>query len=70
MISVKLVNLFELFSSTKFVYAAAHNHQYIFLLLEIFNNIIQYQYPGTCYILSLFHSLRLMASLIIVSALT
>jgi len=70
---VKLVNLFELFSSTKFVYAAAHNHQYIFLLLEIFNNIIQYQYPGTCYMLLLFylHTLRLMASLIIiVSALT
>lgn len=44
--SVKLVNLFQLFTSTKFLYAAEGNHIYVSLLLETFNNIIQYQYEG------------------------
>ncbi|KAJ8611150.1 hypothetical protein CTAYLR_003576 [Chrysophaeum taylorii] len=44
--SVKLVNLFELFTSPRFLYQAETNHVYVALLLEIFNNIIQYQYSG------------------------
>jgi len=44
--SVKLVNLFELFTSPRFLYQAETNHVYVALLLEIFNNIIQYQYGG------------------------
>jgi hypothetical protein len=44
--SMKLVNLFEMFSSPRFLYANESNHQYIFLLLDVFNNIIQHQYQG------------------------
>lgn len=44
--SVKLVNLFELFTSPRFLYQAETNHVYVGLLLEIFNNVIQYQYGG------------------------
>ena len=41
--AVKLVSLFELFTSPRVLYAAEGNHQYVALLLEIFNNVIQYQ---------------------------
>jgi hypothetical protein len=44
--AVKLVNLFELFSSPKFLYSGEHAHRHLALLLEVFNNIIQYQYAG------------------------
>lgn len=44
--SVKLVNLFELFSSPKFLYSGEKAYKHLALLLEIFNNIIQYQYNG------------------------
>ncbi|KAL3762220.1 hypothetical protein ACHAWU_004758 [Discostella pseudostelligera] len=44
--SVKLVNLFELFSSPKFLYSSEKAYKHIALLLEIFNNILQYQYHG------------------------
>ncbi len=44
--SVKLVNLFELFSSPKFLYSSEKAYRHLALLLEIFNNIIQYQYNG------------------------
>ncbi|RYG62857.1 hypothetical protein EON64_17085, partial [archaeon] len=44
--AVKLVNLFCLFVSPKFLYAAEGNHVYVGLLLETFNNIVQYQYEG------------------------
>jgi len=44
--SVKLVNLFELFTSHRFLYAAEGNHVYVALLLEVFNNVVQYQYAG------------------------
>jgi len=44
--SVKLVNLFELFSSPKFLYSGEKAYKNLALLLEIFNNIIQYQYNG------------------------
>lgn len=44
--SVKMVNLFELFSSPKFLYSSEKAYRHLALLLEIFNNIIQYQYNG------------------------
>ncbi|KAL7531551.1 hypothetical protein ACHAXR_006750, partial [Thalassiosira sp. AJA248-18] len=44
--SVKLVNLFELFSSPKFLYSSEKSYKHLALLLEVFNNIIQYQYNG------------------------
>lgn len=44
--SVKLVNLFELFTTPRFLYAAESNHTYVSLLLEIFNNVVQYQCVG------------------------
>ncbi|KAL3315180.1 hypothetical protein Ciccas_006186 [Cichlidogyrus casuarinus] len=52
--STKLVHLIEAFSQTWFLYAAPNNHQLVFFLLEIFNNIIQYQFDGNsnlCYTL-------------------
>ena len=48
--AVKLVNLFELFTSPKFLYAAEANHVYVSLLLELFNNVIQYQYGGNAHL--------------------
>jgi hypothetical protein len=40
--AAKLVGLFELVSNPKFIRLKEHNHQYIFFLLELFNNVIQY----------------------------
>lgn len=48
--AVKLVNLFELFSSPKFLYSGEHAHRHLALLLEVFNNIIQYQYHGNAHL--------------------
>lgn len=44
--AVKLVNLFELFSSPKFLYSKEHSYRHLALLLEIFNNVVQYQFHG------------------------
>jgi hypothetical protein len=44
--AVKLVNLFELFSSPKFLYSSEQAYRHLALLLEVFNNIIQYQFTG------------------------
>jgi len=44
--AVKLVNLFELFSSPKFLYSGENAHRHLALLLEVFNNVIQYQFSG------------------------
>ena len=44
--AVKLVNLFELFSSPKFLYSGETAHRHLALLLEVFNNIVQYQFTG------------------------
>nr|KAF6286801.1 HID1 domain containing [Pipistrellus kuhlii] len=35
-----------LFSTTWFLFSAAQNHHLVFFLLEVFNNIIQYQFDG------------------------
>ena len=48
--AVKLVNLFELFSSPKFLYSGESAHRHLALLLEVFNNIIQYQYHGNSHL--------------------
>ena len=44
--AVKLVNLFELFSSPKFLYSGENSHKHLALLFEVLNNVIQYQYTG------------------------
>jgi len=44
--AVKLLKLFDLFASHKFLYANETNHQYAAMMIDIFNNILQYQYQG------------------------
>lgn len=44
--AVKMVNLFELFSSPKFLYSGEKAYKHLALLIEVFNNVIQYQYNG------------------------
>lgn len=44
--SIKLLHLLEAFSTPWFLYSAPGNHHLVFFLLEIFNNIIQYQFDG------------------------
>lgn len=44
--SVKLLHLLEAFSTPWFLLSAPNNHHLVFFLLEIFNNIIQYQFDG------------------------
>ncbi|XP_013870307.1 protein HID1b [Austrofundulus limnaeus] len=42
----KLLHLLEAFSSPWFLLSAPQNHNLVFFLLEVFNNIIQYQFDG------------------------
>jgi hypothetical protein len=49
--SVKIVGLFESFSSKKFLYSAEKNYIYIDIILQIFNNLIQYQYEGSIHLI-------------------
>ncbi|XP_026480772.1 protein HID1-like [Ctenocephalides felis] len=44
--STKLLHLLEAFSTPWFLFSAPANHHLVFFLLEIFNNIIQYQFDG------------------------
>ncbi|KAL3877484.1 hypothetical protein ACJMK2_035185, partial [Sinanodonta woodiana] len=44
--STKLLHLLEAFSTSWFLYASPTNHHLVFFLLEVFNNIIQYQFDG------------------------
>uniref|UniRef100_A0A8C9UZK4 HID1 domain containing n=1 Tax=Scleropages formosus TaxID=113540 RepID=A0A8C9UZK4_SCLFO len=44
----KLLHLLEAFSTTWFLFSASQNHHLVFFLLEVFNNIIQYQFDGNC----------------------
>ncbi|KAL1466655.1 hypothetical protein MTO96_042587, partial [Rhipicephalus appendiculatus] len=44
--STKLLHLLEAFSTPWFLYSNPTNHHLVFFLLEIFNNIIQYQFDG------------------------
>ena len=48
---LKLLNLFEIFSSKRYLLAQDSNHQYVFFLMDIFNNIIQYQYAGNAHLI-------------------
>ncbi|XP_041077271.1 protein HID1-like [Polyodon spathula] len=42
----KLLHLLEAFSTSWFLFSASQNHHLVFFLLEVFNNIIQYQFDG------------------------
>ncbi|VDO95659.1 unnamed protein product [Soboliphyme baturini] len=42
----KLLHLLEAFSTPWFLYGSPNNHHLVFFLLEIFNNIVQYQFDG------------------------
>ncbi|XP_056286281.1 protein HID1-like [Pseudoliparis swirei] len=42
----KLLHLLEAFSSPWFLFSSRQNHHLVFFLLEVFNNIIQYQFDG------------------------
>ncbi len=42
----KLLHLLEVFSSPWFLFCSPVNHHLVFFLLEVFNNIIQYQFDG------------------------
>eukprot|EP00049_Salpingoeca_infusionum_P023271 m.11221 g.11221 ORF g.11221 m.11221 type:complete len:829 (-) comp5685_c0_seq2:2831-5317(-) len=44
--SNKLVHLFQLFSTPKFLLASPNNNRLVFFLLESFNNLVQYQFEG------------------------
>ncbi|XP_049873656.1 protein HID1 [Pectinophora gossypiella] len=44
--ATKLLHLVEAFSTPWFLFARPHHHHLVFLLLEMFNNIIQYQFDG------------------------
>ena len=48
--SLKLVKLFEVFTSKRFLMSGENNHQFVFFLLDIFNNLIQYQYGGNSHL--------------------
>ena len=49
--AIKLLSLFEVFSTRHFLFAGPNNHQYIFFLLDVFNNLIQYQYEGNAHVI-------------------
>ncbi|KAK5983518.1 High temperature-Induced Dauer formation [Trichostrongylus colubriformis] len=42
----KLLHLVEAFSTPWFLFSSPTNHHLVFFLLEIFNNIVQYQFDG------------------------
>jgi len=44
--AVKLLHLLEAFTTPWFLFSSPNNHHLVFFLLEIFNNIIQYQFDG------------------------
>ena len=39
--SMKVLGLFEIFASTRFLFRSQNAHQYVFFLLDVFNNLIQ-----------------------------
>ena len=44
------MKLLEVFTSTRFLMSGENNHQFTFFLLDIFNNLIQYQYGGNSHL--------------------
>jgi hypothetical protein len=65
--STRLLAIFERFASKRFLLAADNNHRFVLFLLELFNNVIQYQYEGNAqlvYTLCLNHAkIRALAEL-------
>ncbi|XP_028332119.1 protein HID1-like isoform X2 [Gouania willdenowi] len=62
--SNKLLHLLEAFSTPWFLFSNPQNHHLVFFLLEVFNNIIQYQFDGNSNLIyaiirkrSVFHAL-------------
>lgn len=49
--STKLFSIFEYFASKKFIYKEAGNYQYLYQILEIINNRMQYQYDGSLHLI-------------------
>ena len=49
--SMKVLGLFEIFSSPRFLFRSVNAHQYVFFLLDVFNNLIQYQYEGNLHLI-------------------
>ncbi|CAM9405680.1 unnamed protein product [Lampetra planeri] len=48
--ATKLVQLLEVFSSPHFLFSSPHKPKLLRLLLEVFNNVIQYQFNGNCHL--------------------
>ena len=48
--SVKLVSLFQILSNPSFIAEAPENHRYLLYMIEVFNNLIQYQFSGNSYL--------------------
>ena len=44
--AMRLVDLFQLFSSPLFLYSCRDNYKYLIYIMETFDNLIQYQYNG------------------------
>jgi hypothetical protein len=42
----RATNLFEMFSTKRRLVGNEHHPRYLVFMLEVFNNIIQYQYEG------------------------
>mmetsp|Transcript_5099 Transcript_5099/g.5796 ORF Transcript_5099/g.5796 Transcript_5099/m.5796 type:complete len:699 (+) Transcript_5099:47-2143(+) len=49
--SIKLMSMFEQFSSRRFLFAAEDNPGCLNFLLDTFNNLIQYQYEGNYHVI-------------------
>eukprot|EP01090_Pellita_catalonica_P004373 TRINITY_DN141_c0_g1_i1.p1 TRINITY_DN141_c0_g1~~TRINITY_DN141_c0_g1_i1.p1 ORF type:complete len:662 (+),score=125.54 TRINITY_DN141_c0_g1_i1:377-2362(+) len=43
---MRLMNLFKYLAMPRFIFAKERNYRYVIFLLEMFNNLIQYQYEG------------------------
>jgi len=50
MTSIKLVSLFEILSLPKYLYTTDRHSAYVNLMLQILNNLIQYQYEGNIHV--------------------
>ncbi|KAI9105592.1 high-temperature-induced dauer-formation protein-domain-containing protein [Phlyctochytrium arcticum] len=48
--TTKMISLFTIYSNPAFMLANEHNHKNVFFLLEIFNNILQYQVTGNTHL--------------------
>lgn len=48
----KLLHLLEAFTTPWFLFSSPQNHHLTFFLLEVFNNIIQYQFDGEMFLIT------------------